>query len=102
MVEVGVGVVGLVFLEDLYDPSPRLVPLGLTLSLPDRFELLSLEPVLELLGGHVHGVAELVYDLLPVFVRHGRFPLDLAQRVGLVSCLLAALLALYEVAGIVF
>jgi hypothetical protein len=39
VVEVGVGVVGLVFLEDLHDPAPRPVAGGLVLALPDGLRL---------------------------------------------------------------
>jgi hypothetical protein len=70
VVEVVVGVVRLVLLQETHDPAPRLVALGLALALPDGLGLVGLEPVLELLAGHVHGLFELVYRLLAVVVRH--------------------------------
>src|SRR5688572_25720510 len=59
-------VVGLVLPEDLDNLSARLVALGFApaVALTDRVQLVSLEPVLQLLSGHVDRLVELLNHLL--------------------------------------
>ena len=79
MVHVLVGVVGLILTEDLDDLPARLVPLRLpvAVALALALRLLRLEPVLELLAGHVHGFVELLDDLLVAFRHSGFLPSSL-------------------------
>jgi hypothetical protein len=46
VLDVVVGVLGLVLPEDLDDPAPRLVALGLAAALPNRPRLVGFEPLL--------------------------------------------------------
>jgi hypothetical protein len=66
VVEVILGVVGLVLSEDLDDLAARLVALGLApaVLLADRFGLVGFKSLLKLLRVHVDRLVELLDDLL--------------------------------------
>jgi hypothetical protein len=86
---------------DVHDPASRPVSGGLSVSVLLAYlpGLVGLEPLLELLGGHVGDLVEVRYDLLFV-LPHGNL-LHFVRGVGFVGGLFAALLALDEVARVV-